>query len=70
MSIDSDRKQGGDRLGPFGIPLWAWGAGIALGLVFGMLLFDGPVGLIFAVSIGTAFAMAFAGNRTRTKRDD
>ncbi len=58
----------GNRMGPFGVPLWAWGAGLALGLVFGMLLFDGPVGVIFAFSIGTAFAMAFSGAR-KTRRD-
>ena len=68
MSIDDDRKQGADRPGPLGIPLWAWGAGIALGLVFGMLLFDGPVALVFAVSIGMTFAMAFAGDRKRGRR--
>ena len=68
MSID-DRKQGG-QASLWGIPLWAWGAGVALGLVIGMLLFDGPVALIFAFSIGTAFAIAFAGDKRARRTGD
>jgi hypothetical protein len=45
----------------WGTPIWAWAAGLLLGAVFGLLLFDSPlVGLIFGFSIGAAFAMAFA----------
>ena len=45
----------------FGVPVWAWISGLAIGSVFGLLLFDDwMVKILFAVSIGTAFALAFA----------
>ncbi|GAB2577074.1 hypothetical protein Aab01nite_12130 [Paractinoplanes abujensis] len=44
----------------WGIPAWAWGAGLAVGCAIGLLMFDGAiVGLIFGISIGTAFAISF-----------
>ncbi|WP_249999194.1 hypothetical protein [Actinoplanes sp. M2I2] len=51
------------------IPVWAWVAGVAIGCVIGLLLFDGViVALIFGVSIGTVFAIAFStGSGSRAK---
>ena len=68
MSTDKEPRRTTERWGPLGVPLWAWGAGLAMGLFIGMLLFDGAVALIFAASIGTAFALAFSGARTPTRR--
>ncbi len=68
MGIDDVRKK--ERMGPFGVPLWAWGSGLAIGFSIGILLFDGPVAYLFAASIGTAFAMAFSGSTGRAARDD
>ena len=54
----------------WGIPVWAWAAGVALGAVVGFLLFDGlMVALIFGVSIGTAFAIAFS-TSPKARRDE
>jgi hypothetical protein len=57
----NDRKQGAlYRPWLFGVPVWAWLSGMATGLVFGLLVFDNwVVKILFALSIGTAFALAF-----------
>ena len=65
----NDRKQGAmNRPWLFGVPVWAWISGLAIGLVFGLLLFDNwVVKILFAASIGTAFALAF-GQTAKPKR--
>ncbi len=62
--VDEGNEQ---RRSLFGVPVWAWISGLAIGSVFGLLLFDNwAVKILFTLSIGTAFALAFA--QTRQKR--
>ena len=55
---ESEERAGQRRL--WGVPGWAWAAGLTIGSVIGLMLFDGPIGLAFGVAIGTAFALAFS----------
>lgn len=56
----SETNNGRDQRLYWGIPVWAWVAGLAVGSVVGFMLFDTwIVSALFAVSIGTVFAIAF-----------
>ena len=68
-AMEAEEKRGPmDRPWLFGVPVWAWLAGLAMGLVFGLLVFDDRiVGVMFAVSIGTAFALAFGETAKKKK---
>jgi hypothetical protein len=48
-----------------------WVAGLAIGLVFALVVFRGRliVGLIFGIAIGVAFALAFGARRPERKPD-
>jgi len=64
----NDGNESQRRPSLFGVPVWAWLTGLAIGFVFGLLLFDNwVVKILFAVSIGTAFALAF-GQTAKPKR--
>ena len=65
MAAEDDRTQ--DKLTPmnrpwlFGVPAWAWITGWMIGLAIAIPMFDNLiVAVMFAFSIGTAFAIAFA----------
>jgi hypothetical protein len=72
VAVDDDRKKTGMyRPWLFGVPIWAWFTGWAIGLAIALPMFDSfIVAALFALSIGTAFAMAFAPSTRRNKSQE